>query len=325
MNIDIRQLRYFLAVADERSFTRGAERLNMAQPPLSKRIQELEAALGVTLFERGSRPLRLTPAGQLLYEQAHMIVRGMQQLQATMHRFVETRAPRFVFGLVPSTLYARLPEVIGRFRQIAPELDIGLSEMDSQEQMAALLDGRIDIGFDRVVIEEPSIQHIVARDEPLVVAVAKGHAFAQTGRPVDLAALCQLPLILYPREPRPSFADLVLSAFHARGLVPERVQEVRELQTALVMVAADLGVCIVPQSVRRHGRSDIAFLDIGETVMVPLIMRFRKHDGSVELRQLLALYVSLYREWGWPLSAGLLHAAGADAATGDGPPCPDDP
>jgi len=159
-----------------------------------------------------------------------------------------------------------------------------------------------------VVIEEPAIQHIIARDEPMVVAVAKAHAFARTGRPVDLAALCQVPLILYPREPRPSFADLVLSAFQSRGMMPERVQDVRELQTALVMVAADLGVCIVPQSVRRHGRSDIAFLDITEKVMAPLIMRFRKYDGSGHLRQLLALYASLYREWGWPLSGEFLHA-----------------
>jgi DNA-binding transcriptional LysR family regulator len=312
-NIDVRQLRYFLAVANERSFTRGAERLHMAQPPLSKRIQELEAALGTTLFERGSRPLRLTTAGKLLYDQANMVVRGMQQLQTSMHRFAVSQAPRFVFGLVPSTLYARLPVVIRRFREIIPNLDISLAEMGSEEQMAALGDGRIDIGFDRVVIDDPTIQHITVRDEPLIAAVSRDHALAWQGGAVDLATLCKAPLILYPREPRPSFADLVLSAFHMHGMMPERIQDVRELQTALVMVAAGLGICIVPQSVRRHGRSDISFVDIAEPITAPLIMRFRKHDGSAELKTLLALYVQLYREWGWPLSAELLHVAGPEA------------
>nr|WP_255326358.1 LysR substrate-binding domain-containing protein [Sphingobium sp. EM0848] len=219
------------------------------------------------------------------------------------------QAPRFVFGLVPSTLYAGLPEVIRRFREIVPHVDVGLAEMGSEEQMAALNDRRIDIGFDRILIEDPNVRHIVTRDEPLVAAVSRNHQLAEGGACVDLATLCKTPLILYPSEPRPSFADLVLSAIAAHGMTPEHVQEVRELQTALVMVAADIGICIVPQSVRHHGRSDVLFLDIVEPMTAPLIIRFRKDDGSAELGSLLELYGQLYREWEWPLAPEFAHVA----------------
>lgn len=305
LNIDIRQLRYFLAVANERSFTRAAEQLHMTQPPLSQRIQELEASLGLTLFERGSRPLKLTEAGKLLYERASMVMRGMQQLQVSMQNLAARQSPRFVFGLVPSTLYARLPEVIRRFREIVPQIEIGVAELGSEEQVAALKDRRIDLGFDRIAMEDPAICHVLVRNEPLVAAVAKDHPLALRGGPVDLASLCKEPLIFYPSEPRPSFADLMLSLFVSHGLMPDQIQEVRELQTGLVMVAAGVGACIVPQSVRGNGRGDIAFIDIAEPVTAPLIMRFRQDDTSPELRLLLKLFAQLYAEWEWPIPAEL--------------------
>ncbi|MFC0684157.1 LysR family transcriptional regulator [uncultured Novosphingobium sp.] len=314
-NIDIRQLRYFLAVANERSFTRAAEQLHMTQPPLSQRIQELEVSLGLTLFERGTRPLKLTEAGKLLYERASMVMRGMQQLQVSMQNLAARKSPRFVFGLVPSTLYARLPEVIRQFREIVPQVEIGVTEMGTEEQMAALKDRRIDIGFDRIVVEDPGIRHVLARNEPLVVAVAKDHPLALQGAPVELARLCREPLIFYPSEPRPSFADLVLSAFVSHGLMPDQIQEVRELQTGLVMVAAGVGACIVPQSVRHHGRGDVAFIDIAEPISAPLLMRFRQGDTAPELRQLLTLLARLYEQWGWPIPTELARMrAASDAA-----------
>lgn len=309
MTIDIRQLRYFLAVATEGSFTRGAALLNMAQPPLSKRIQELEAEIGTPLFDRESRPLRLTPAGQLLHEQATQVVDRMEQLQTTMRRFVTSERPRLVFGLVPSALYVRIPELISRFREIAPDTDLALAEMDTPEQIAALKDGRITVGFDRIRVEDSLIRHEVLRDEALVVALPVTHPLAAHGQPIDLAELVDLPIILYPREPRPSYADRVLSAFYDRGLSPRTIHEVRELQTALVMVAAGSGACIVPESVKRLGRSDLTFIDLAQTVTSPLILRFRADDRSPALRRFLALYADLYAEWGWSFPSSLLRFA----------------
>lgn len=297
--IDVRQLRYFLAVAAERSFTRGAERLHMAQAPLSKRIQELEAELGTALFDRDSRPIMLTAAGQLLHEQATQVVNRLEQLQATMHRFVTSERERFVIGLVPSTLYARFPEVIGRFRDFAPDTDLGLAEMDTPEQVASLKDGRINVGFDRIRVTDPLLAHETLRDEPLIVALPSEHPLLTTGHPVDLADIAALPLILYPRTPRPSYADLVLRAFEEHGLAPKIVHEVRELQTGLVMVAAGSGACVVPESVRRLGRPDIGFADIRQPVSTPLMIRYRIDDRSDALRTLFRVYAELYPQWGW--------------------------
>lgn len=290
MAIDVRQLRYFLAVAAERSFTRGAQRLNMAQAPLSKRIQDLEEELGAQLFDRESRPISLTPAGHLLREEALHVVHRLDQLQATMHRFIAAEQPRFVIGLVASTLYARLPEVIARFREETPGLEIVIREMDSLEQVAALKEGRIDIGFDRIVVEDPLITHMVLREEQLAVALPPLHPLLDTDDDVSLVDIAAMPLIVYPGMPRPSYADLVLSFFHDRDLVPASITEVRELQTALVMVAAGAGACIIPDSVRRHGRTDIGYASIAEKPTAPFLLRRRTGAVSDPLKKLLSLY-----------------------------------
>ncbi|UAK23098.1 LysR family transcriptional regulator [Sphingomonas nostoxanthinifaciens] len=290
MAIDIRQLRYFLAVAAERSFTQGARRLNMAQAPLSKRIQELEEELSVQLFDRESRPIALTAAGRLLQEEALRVVRGLDQLQATMRRFIAAERPRFVIGLVPSTLYGRLPEIIARLRKETSGVDIVLAEMDSLDQVAALKDGRIDVGFDRIIVDDPWVVHMVLREEPIVAALPYGHEFLVRGGGVSLGEIATLPLIVYPGTPRPSYADLTLSFFQNRDLMPAGIIEVRELQTALVMVASGAGACLIPESVQRLARSDIGYAVMEETVTAPFLLRRRIGEIPDTLQKLMRLY-----------------------------------
>lgn len=290
MAIDVRQLRYFLAVAEERSFTKGAKRLNMAQAPLSKRIQDLEDLIGAQLFDRESRPITLTPAGYLLREEALHVVHRLDQLQGTMRRFVAAERPRFVIGLVPSTLYARLPQLIARFREVSPGLDVSIAEMESFEQIEALKEGRIDVGFDRIMVEDPMIAHVILREEPLVAALPPGHSMLDHGDTVTLSDIAALPLIVYPGVPRPSYADLVLASFHERDIALPSIIEVREMQTALVMVAAGAGACIIPQSVRRHARTDIGYAQIAEKLTAPFVMRRRTGPMADGLKALLNLY-----------------------------------
>jgi DNA-binding transcriptional LysR family regulator len=319
--MDTRQLRYFLAVASERSFTRGAARLHMAQPPLSRRIQELEAELGAQLFDRESRPLKLTDAGQVLLEEAILVVERMDQLRATMKRFIAARKPRFTIGLVPSTIYARFPEVLRHFREVAPEIDLSLAEMATPEQVAALHDGRIDVGFDRIFVAEPGLRHEVLRYEPMVAALPSMHPRFADSRPLGLAEAAHMPLIVYPRAPRPSYADQVLDLFRQRELAPSQIREVRELQTALIMVASGAGLCIVPESVRRLSRAEVDFLPLLEEATSPMVMRFRKQDSSEGLRILLKVLKTLYSEWGWPVPAIDLGYEGAgepDRSSGPG-------
>lgn len=303
--MDIRQLRYFLAVATERNFSRAAERLNMAQPPLSRQIQQLELEVGAPLFDRDARPMALTDAGRLFYEQALQVTRRMDEMKDAMRAFVNSNRPRFVIGFVSSLLYSRLPDIIRVFRRIAPDVELHLVEMMSLEQIAALKEGRIDVGFGRIRFDDPVIEREVLREEKLVAALPIGHRLLTGERPIDLADLGDEAVIVYPREPRPSYADQVLSLLRDQGITPAAVHEVRELQTALGLVAAEDGVCIVPTSVHTMARRDIVFRDLAQHAVSPIIISHRRDDTSPNLTRIMRAIADLYGQWGWPMPAGI--------------------
>jgi DNA-binding transcriptional LysR family regulator len=304
--MELRHLRYFVAVAQERNFTRAAERLHVAQPPLSRQIQQLEAELGLELFDREARPLKLTEAGRLLLEQATQVLERIDGLKTMMKRLKESARPRFVIGFAPSTIYAALPNLIRRFRAAAPQVELSLVEMVSLEQIPALKEGRIDVGFGRVRMDDPAVRRDVLRYEQLVVALPAAHPMAALEGRLHLAALASEPLIIYPREPRPSYADQVISIFHDRGLEPVIVHEARELQTAIGLVAAEVGFAIVPTSVRRSRRDDIVYRELDDTnVTSPIIMSRRANDTSPWIRLMGRVIIDVYTEWGWPAPAGL--------------------
>lgn len=293
--MELRHLRYFVAVATERNFTRAAEKLNIAQPPLSRQIRQLEDYLGAELFDRESRPLRLTEAGRLLYEQASQVLAGVEQLRTMMSRFVGAGRRRFVIGFVGSTIYGLLPTVIRRFRTLADHLEVVLAEMSTLEQISALKEGRIDMGFGRLRIEDAAIRRVVLAEEPLVAALPVDHALLESGDAISLAVLAGEALIVYPRPARPSYADQLLSIFHDHGLQPDNVQEVRELQTAIGLVAAGAGLSIVPASVRRLQRDDIVYRPIAETnATSPIVMSHRLGDISPEVALLVQISTALY-------------------------------
>lgn len=308
--MDIRQLRYFLAVAAERNFSRAAERLHMAQPPLSRQIQQLEQEVGAPLFDRESRPMALTDAGRLFYEQAIQVTRRMDEMKEAMRAFVNSNRPRFVVGFVPSVLYARLPDIIRSFRRAAPDVDLRLVEMMSIEQIAALKEGRIDVGFGRVRFEDPAIEREVLREEPLIVALPIGHRLLAGERAIDIADLADEAIIVYPREPRPSYADQVLSLLHDHGVAPSAIHEVRELQTALGLVAAEDGLCIVPAAVHLMGRRDIIFRELAQRAVSPIIISHRKNDPSPHLGTMISVIAGLYKDWDWPMPVGMMRRRG---------------
>ena len=205
--MELRQLRYFAAVARERNFTRAAEMLRIAQPPLSRQIQQLEDELGVTLIERGSRPLRLTDAGRLLYDQAVQVLERVEEMKAITQRLREAEQPRFRIGFVPSTLYGRLPELIRRYRAVRPGVELTLLELTTLEQIAALKEGRIDVGYGRVPFDDPAIERVLLRNEKLSHALPTRHLLlarrtAAAGRSGCRAARC-LPEITAPELRRP--------------------------------------------------------------------------------------------------------------------------
>ena len=291
--MELRHLRYFIAVARERNFTRAAEELHIAQPPLSRQVQQLEDELGITLIERGSRPLRLSEAGRLFYEQAVQVLERVDEMKTLVGRLHATDRDRFSIGFVPSTLYAKLPEVIRAYRAARPAVEIVLLELTSVEQISALKEGRIDVGFGRIPLDDPMVERRLLRNEKLMAAVPAN--FAADG-PLRLADLAASTLIVYPKAPRPSYADQVLALFRDAGLKPPAIQEVRELQTALGLVAAEMGVCLVPASVETLRRDNVAYHQLQAVQAVsPIIMSHRKGDRSPEISLVLQLIRQMYR------------------------------
>lgn len=295
--MESRQLRYFVAVARERNFTRAAEKLHIAQPPLSRQIQSLEDEFGVDLFDRNSRPLALTDAGKLLFDQAVQVLERMDEMKAAVKRLIEAEKPRYSIGFVASTLYGYLPEVIRRYRLACPNTEILLHEMTTVEQFVALKEGRIDVGFGRLTFEDPAIERTLLRNETICVALPLNHPLASRTDRLKLEELVNDTLVIYPRTPRPSYADHVLQIFRNRELVPHAVQEVRELQTALGLVAAGGAIALVPGSVERLRRDNVVYrpLDAPEAVS-PVIMSTRKGDRSPDVERMLKIIKEMYKK-----------------------------
>ncbi len=296
--MELRQLRYFVAVARERNFTRAAGILRIAQPPLSRSIQLLEEELGTTLIERGTRPMRLTEAGQIVFDQAVQVLERAEDIKAMVKRLPDHGGPRLGIGFVASTLYGYLPEVIRAYRAARAGADLTLLELTTLEQLTALKEGRIDVGFGRIPFDDPLVDRTLLRNERLCVAMASGHRLSRGKRPLTLAELAGETLVVYPKSPRPSYADQVLGLFREHGIRPQ-IHEVRELQTALGLVAAETGICLVPAAVKRLRRDNVGYRPLAEASAVsPIIMSTRRGDRSPEIALILRLVREIYAKEG---------------------------
>ncbi|MGA1809178.1 LysR family transcriptional regulator [Sphingobium sp. WW5] len=303
--MDLRLLRYFVAVADEGNFNRAADRLHIAQPPLSRAIQQLEAHVGAPLLDRASRPLRLTDVGRLLHAQALQLLARMEDVETMVKTAATSQRRRLVIGFVASTIYARLPELIREFRKVADNVELVMVESTTLEQIAALKDGRIDVGFGRIRFEDPAVRRIILRNEKMVAAFPMDHPLARGEGPISIRDLTEEPQIIYPRAPRPSYADQVISLFRDHAIEPRIVHEARELQIAIGLVAAQEGMAIVPESVHRARSHDVAFRDLIEPATSPIIMSHRPGDRSPELALMASVIARQYAQWGYEVPAAL--------------------
>lgn len=298
--MELRHLRYFVAVAEEKSFNKAAERLFISQPPLSRQIKQLEEEMGVVLIDRDQRPLKLTEAGVFFYEHAIQILRKSDNLRAmTMRKGVFDGS--LSIGFVASILYGTLPRVISRFRKVYPNIEIKLHELNSWQQTQALTNGKIDVGFGRLLFEDASVRRILLREESLVVAVPiDHHIMQQKRRTITIADLSSENLLLYPKAPRPSFIDYILGLFEARNIEPNSFSEVSELHVALGLVAAGEGVTIVPRALENLRGTEIGYIPFEDGLLTsPIIMNVRHFDKSELLKTLLEVSYQIYDEEGF--------------------------
>ncbi len=279
-NIGLRRLRYFLAVAEELHFGRAADRLGIAQPALSRQIAVLEDAIGALLFDRVRSKVFLTKAGEVLVPQAHDILLRTAEAARSARAAAQGAVGAFAVGFVGSATYSVLPGLVQRFREAHPAVDLTLNAMNNAELRRALIDRGIDVAFARSQLDDGEFASESVLTEPLVAVVplSNRHAHRQTIALVDLAAD---GFILYPRHPRPSFADDVIGHCRIAGFDPTVTQETMDLQTAMALVSVGAGLSIVPASVEQSHRHGVAYIPLDDaTVTTTLFMVWRRDNRS---------------------------------------------
>ncbi len=287
--MELRHLRHFVAVAETLHFGRAAEQLYMAQPPLSQSIRQLEAEVGVALFERTSRRVLLTPAGAVFQARALRILASVEEAALAARRAERGEEGWLGIGFSASAAYDVLPDVLRDFRTAYPDVELRLYEMNAAEQATALRDEKIHLGIARPSIEEPGLVRETITHELFVVALPSGHPRAVSAD-LDLAELAGEPFILFPTLPKPSYGDSILQVCALAGFVPHVAQEVREMQTAISLVSAGMGIALVPAPVQHMQRAGVTYLPLrSPPAFTELTAATRRNDLSPTLRNFLTL------------------------------------
>lgn len=273
--MELRQYTYFVAVAEELHFRRAAERLHISQPPLSRQISQLETELGVQLFERTSRRVALTDAGEAFLQEARGVLAAVDHSVTTARRVGSGEVGRLRLGFVASAVADLLPRMLQQFRDVAPDVEVELRELTTKLQIDSLAAGAIDVGIARDVREGEGPTCVPIRTEPLIAALPAGHRLA-AGRVIHLAELAREPFIVLPRSSIPRVHDRVLALCRAAGFSPTVAQEAVQFPTILSLVEAQVGVAIVPEPVRVFRTAGVAYIglkDEGATSSVGVVHR----------------------------------------------------
>lgn len=300
--MDLRQLRYFVAVAEERHFRRAADRLHMSQPPLSQQIAALEAELGTVLLQRDRRSVRLTAAGEAFLRRARALLDQAAQAATEARRIGRGEVGRLVVGFMSAAMLSRFPALLDRFRAGNPDVTIELVQLPPQEQIAAVANGRIDVGFlsiapsrPRIDIERVDLDVERVWEEELVAALPAGHRLA--GRTViPLRSLASDTFITLPRTPETGHHDQVVRLCASRGGFRARIgQEVEQLPVALTLIASGFGVSLVPACATDGWEDQVAFPRLRERPRIPVTM-IRRADNPFPVlesfRRLLATWTA---------------------------------
>jgi DNA-binding transcriptional LysR family regulator len=293
MSFDLRQLRYFVAVAEELHFGRASARLHMTQPPLSQTIQALELAMGAPLFARTKRNVALTPAGSALLPEARRLLLQAAALPALAQRAAAGETGHLSLAFVSTADYSVLPTFLREFREAHPQVQIDLRESTSDVQLNDLKQGSIDAGLLIPPLPEEAkidLDYTTLLSEPLVLAAPHGLKALRGKQAVPLESLDGQPLIIFPRRIAPALHDAILACFHEVGLTPRIAQEAIQMQTIVGLVSAGMGIALVPQSVSNLKRTGVEYRALaGKTPQVETGLAWRRDNRSPVLRGFLEL------------------------------------
>ena len=302
--MDLRQMRYFLALAEERNFTRAAARLHIAQPPLSRQIRALEGSLGSTLFLRTPKGVELTEAGQALLEEVPNLLALASRARDRARLAGEGRSGRLDVGIFGSGIFDVIPRILARFHAERPEVRIVLHNHTKAEQIEALRERRIAVGFNRLVPAESDLIVETVLRERLVVALPERHPLAGCRR-LTLAQLDDRPIILYPKQPMPGLAQRVIQAFAQEGVRLRIEQEVEDVLTGIALVVGGFGLCVTTESSTNLRLPGVAYRPLACDRLrdIELACLYRRDDPSPVLAAFVAI-VRGFAKYGRQRSAG---------------------
>ena len=286
--MEFRHLRSFLAVAETGHVGRAAVKLHISQPPLTRHIQQLEEALGVKLFDRTARGMVLTAAGQQFVAEARNILELSAQAVERATLAGRGEIGRIDIGIFGSAVFDQIPRILQAFRHDLPGVCIALHSMGRAEQIEALRQQRISIGFNRLLQAEADLEVELVQQEALyLAAMTDSPAFER--HPLRLVDLADEDFIVYPAAPRPSFIDHFQDLCRRAGFEPRIVQEVGDTATGIALVAGGFGSCIVPESVTRLRVPGVRFhaLEDDPQPTVDLSVVYRAGDRSPLLEKFL--------------------------------------
>ncbi|RJL35534.1 LysR family transcriptional regulator [Bailinhaonella thermotolerans] len=290
--MNLQQLRYAVALAEELNFGRAALREGVRQPPFSQQIARLEEELGVRLFERTTRQVRLTPAGEAFVAGARASLAHAEQAAESARRVGRGEAGRLVVGFVGSATNLTLPRVLRRFRARHPGVQVELRELPTAQQAEELRQGLLDVGLLHAPLAGPAAEVLTTRTvarEVLLAALPSDHPHAARAS-LPPSALAAEPFVMFPRRYGPALHDQITAVARAAGFEPRIVQEAVQMQTIVGLVAAGIGVSIVPASVARLRRADVAFRPLSPAARaVTLDLAWRTGDPNPLVRNFRSL------------------------------------
>ncbi|SEA71881.1 LysR substrate-binding domain-containing protein [Variovorax sp. YR216] len=263
--MELRHLRYFVVLAEELHFGRAARRLSISQPPLSVAIRQLEESVGARLFDRNSKEVRLTPAGDALLLSARALLRQAEEAALEARDVSQGSAGRLRIGFVGAMLYRGLPQALRKFQAKHPAVRITLSELNSGEQIAELLHDRLDFGFVHTSRMPAELKHALLVSEPFVACLPVGHRLARR-RTVPAASLRDEPFVLFSRNVSPDYHERILAICADAGFRPEVRHEVRHWLSVVSLVSQGMGVALVPNALHHSALRGAVFRPLEEQV-----------------------------------------------------------
>jgi len=293
--LELRQIRYFIAVAEERSFSEAARRMFVSQPPITRQVRQLEDELGVQLFERRRKGVELTAAGAVFLEEARRVLIHTRLAEERSQAAGKGQIGKLEIGYFGSPIYSVIPAIIRRYCADNPRASVSLQPINKRDQPDALRDRRIHVGFARYYPHASDIKIETVVRESIVLATSNSH-FAAADAAISPKQLKGEPMIVFPETGRPSFADEVIRLLREQGVEPEVVYEAADLSSAMAMTAAGQGVCPVPESVTKLAWPNLCHLRIrGVSAKSPVSCVYLDSDDSPLLKSFIRAVKAEYR------------------------------